>query len=101
MARSGKWPTPTARDHRTGQASRIGDPARHGGWNLNDWAAMWPTPQAEMGNPRNHKVWRRPDGQPQNLENAVAARDPDAIGGLLNPTWVEWLQGFPPGWTEI
>lgn len=24
---------------------------------------------------------------------------PNAVGGSLNPTWVEWLMGFPPGWT--
>ena len=23
------------------------------------------------------------------------------IGGQLNPTWVEWLMGFPTGWTEL
>ncbi|WP_147401687.1 hypothetical protein [Acutalibacter sp. 1XD8-33] len=22
-------------------------------------------------------------------------------GGQLNPDWVEWLQGFPIGWTEV
>lgn len=22
-------------------------------------------------------------------------------GGQLNPTWVEWLMGFPPGWTDL
>ena len=22
-------------------------------------------------------------------------------GGKLNPKWVEWLMGFPVGWTEI
>ena len=22
-------------------------------------------------------------------------------GGQLNPDWVEWLMGFPPGWTEV
>jgi hypothetical protein len=21
-------------------------------------------------------------------------------GGQLNPTWVEWLMGFPLGWTD-
>lgn len=26
--------------------------------------------------------------------NAVA-------GGSLNPTWVEWLMGFPLGWTDL
>lgn len=24
-----------------------------------------------------------------------------AVGGQLNPDWVEWLQGFPIGWTEV
>lgn len=23
------------------------------------------------------------------------------IGGPLNPTWLEWLMGFPSGWTEL
>ncbi len=22
-------------------------------------------------------------------------------GGSLNPEWVEWLMGFPAGWTDI
>lgn len=26
---------------------------------------------------------------------------PQAIGGLLNPTWAEWLMGWPLGWTEL
>jgi hypothetical protein len=24
----------------------------------------------------------------------------EAVGGQLNPTWVEWLMGFPLGWTD-
>lgn len=36
-----------------------------------------------------------------NLEEVVADREGDsAIGGHLNPTWVEWLMGFPLGWTD-
>ena len=22
-------------------------------------------------------------------------------GGQMNPTWVEWLMGYPIGWTEL
>jgi hypothetical protein len=66
------WPTPTSRDHRGGQAGRVGDPARHGGWNLNDWATVDPG-----------------SGQ---LRGGI---------GHLNPTWVEWLMGFPAGWTDL
>lgn len=23
------------------------------------------------------------------------------LGGPSNPTWVEWLMGFPEGWTDV
>lgn len=26
---------------------------------------------------------------------------PEGIIGRLNPTWIEWLMGFPTGWTEL
>ncbi len=25
----------------------------------------------------------------------------NVVTGQLNPTWVEWLMGFPPGWTDL
>jgi hypothetical protein len=31
------------------------------------------------------------------LDHAVMASD----GGQLNPEWVEWLMGWPAGWTEL
>jgi hypothetical protein len=31
-----------------------------------------PTPRAQNGEVRNHKIWQRPLGQPQNLENVIA-----------------------------
>jgi hypothetical protein len=35
------------------------------------------------------------------LERGRTGRDlTDAIGGPTNPEWVEWLMGFPIGWTE-
>jgi len=68
---------------------------------LEQAVAMWPTPRAAMGEARNHTVWARSTDKPQNLENRVAAVEPSAIGGKLNPTWVEWLMGFPTGWTDL
>jgi DNA (cytosine-5)-methyltransferase 1 len=32
------------------------------------------------------------------LEEAVALSCTD--GGALNPAWVEWLMGYPAGWTD-
>jgi DNA (cytosine-5)-methyltransferase 1 len=95
------WPTPQAHDVHPGRAERVGrHGTKHGGRDLTDWVARWPTPRSQNAEPRNHKIWRRPDGEPQNLENAIAAADPSAVGGLLNPAWVEWLMGYPPGWTD-
>ena len=25
----------------------------------------------------------------------------EKVGGQLNPTWVEWLMGWPIGWTDL
>jgi len=61
----------------------------------------WATPRAAMKETRNHTVWERSLDKPQNLENQVASVEPSAVGGKLNPLWVEWLMGFPPGWTDL
>jgi len=41
-----------------------------------------------------------PDRYP-NLETVLKKRDPSVVGGQLNPMWVEWLMGFPTGWTDL
>ena len=90
------WPTPTVDD-----ASNVNPkPNRFRGLvaAVNE---TWPTPRAAMGETRNHTVYTRSMEKPQNLENKVASEDPSAIGGKLNPTWVEWLMGFPLGWTDL
>ena len=48
------------------------------------WRAMWPTPR--VANARQAR-----------LESHHVAATP----GQLNPTWVEWLMGFPTGWTDL
>ena len=54
-----------------------------------DAVHMYPTPKAQncRGNGERHG-----DGGPS-LDVVV--------GGQLNPTWVEWLMGFPLGWTDL
>jgi len=42
---------------------------------------------------------RRLDKGKRNLEDAIAAQGTPV--GSLNPTWVEWLQGFPLEWTVV
>jgi hypothetical protein len=49
--------------------------------------AMWPTPNA--------RDWK---GAPSDAWNQWSL--PREVGGALNPTWVEWLMGWPLAWTD-
>lgn len=54
--------------------------------------SLWATPTAH---PRTHSP-RQVDHGAQLANQVAAAGTP----GTLNPTWVEWLMGFPLGWTD-
>jgi len=49
------------------------------------------TPQARDYRTGSKSRWENPE-RSRNLN--------DQIGGQLNPTWVEWLMGWPLGWTD-
>ena len=60
-------------------------------------AVMWLTPSA------NEDAAGKTTGNMQRmLTHQAKESDPagTATGGQLNPTWVEWLMGFPAGWTD-
>jgi 5-methylcytosine-specific restriction endonuclease McrA len=86
---SGSWPTPTARDYKdTGENfnwQKAADKARLAGVVLR---RAWATPTSSDGSGGPGSSGR--DGG-DNLRTQV--------GGSLNPTWVEWLMGFPLGHT--
>jgi hypothetical protein len=55
---------------------------------------MFPTPSA------NEDAAGTPKGKMQRmLGNCEEVRNTGT--GTLNPTWVEWLMGFPSGWTDL
>lgn len=94
--------TPQARDYRTGQASRWED-KEHRSRNLNDQIAMYPTPTTGAGicgGTGNYQQLKKLEEKGVILENERRNMS-QGNGGQLNPYWVEWLMGFPPGWTEI
>ena len=78
-------PTPTAR---CGQS-----PCKHGqgGPDLATYIESFPTPIASDWKNRGCKDAR------QNRQCQLQT----TVGGQLNPTWVEWLMGFPIGWTNL
>ena len=80
------WPTPRAGN----PGSR---PNKKGGKILAEEVkkSMWRTPNATDGKNRGTAEYR--EGKQIQLQTQV--------GGSLNPTWVEWLMGFPLGWTDL
>ena len=68
---------------------------------------LWPTPARrdykgangfETSKKKMEEGLRAHMGQ---LPNAVQHMEQAPIGGSLNPTWVEWLMGWPLGWTDL
>jgi hypothetical protein len=100
---SGLWPTPVAQDDgKTPEAhlamkARMKDGPRK---TITSLAVMvkaverglWPTPSVKGNYNRAGASVKSGDG----LATAVARKTP----GVLNPAWVEWLMGFPLGWTD-
>jgi len=98
----GLWRTPHASDGEGGVMEMR--PGTTGHYKLRDHvhpknAKMWPTPTG-----RDHK-----DGTAQSCANVeengllgrvIHDKDNPQLGSL-NPTWVEWLMGYPEGWTDL
>jgi len=66
------------------------------------WVLFWPTPKANKVHPmitdkNREKLAAR---NKANLEEVIAGNCNGATG-QLNPAWVEWLMGYPIGWTEL
>ena len=107
---SGLWPTPTANssnqcsvDAALKEAERLHPQGR---WTLMSQVAaqtvhgnrMWPTPTS--------RDWK--DGSAESCRNVPvnsllgrAVHVGSQSSGALNPTWVEWLMGFPHGHTDL
>ena len=81
---SGLWPTARATDHKTPRGktgNRTREASHRAGWTLSEAVTFWPTPTANR--------WSGLQSHGKNL-----------ILGKLNPQWVEWLMGYPLGWTD-
>lgn len=89
-AEAARFPTPKSRDWK-GQSQRgIHAP----GDCLPNYVMKWPTPRAESG------VSRKPGTGGKCLQEE-ARKSIGANTGMLNPMWVEWLMGWPLGWTDL
>jgi hypothetical protein len=93
------YPTPSARDWRSGKASE--ETMDRNSRPLNEVVVqnekLWATPQV-----RDHRSGKRVDSETSFQQlNTEVWQEEGRQSGSLNPTWVEWLQGFPLHWTEL
>jgi hypothetical protein len=91
----GSWPTP--RNCTAMAAAFTENTAKAKFPNLETVVAQrqWPTPASRDYRSPSLKV-----GTPEYFRAPSAGIPlPEAVGGSLNPTWVEWLMGYPLGWT--
>jgi hypothetical protein len=92
---SGFWPTPTC-DAATERTTKYAQ----GGTSLSLAVKTWPTPTAsdnrDRGNLGSPAIQRRVKKGKQ-IMLSMSVSD---TSGALNPQWVEWLMGWPLGWTD-
>lgn len=101
MARFVMFPTPTAGDAKSSGSRNLPGSKANAGVSLTDFVRTGgsttprqiPTPTARDYRHQNAV----PSSQPG--RGTQGEQLPNFIGGPLNPTWVEWLMGFPDEWT--
>lgn len=98
-----KWPTPCARDHFPPHTQAYIDAKKaqgHGMSNLTDAVHHFPTPTATQ-----HKGWSANHNRADTDDRLDYTIEREAANcsqpGRLNPTWVEWLMGWPSEWTDL
>jgi DNA (cytosine-5)-methyltransferase 1 len=108
---SGFWPTPMAKEGNGSMQFKLTDaveasmektmPAMQK--NPQKWQAfqMWPTPVCQDS---RHAISRHLEPEnsywKSNLGEVVMSMETENTG-RLNPMWVEWLMGWPIGWTDL
>lgn len=109
-ARGQMWPTSTGRDWKDGSPT---ERTKEKGL-LGRVAGNWPTPKTPTGGPENRASKSKRGSGGGDLDSASRSFRPDPTTTQrgqkssksgrtslpqLNPAFVEWLMGFPEGWT--
>ena len=79
----------------TGMPRKVNQKGTDGSVGLGRLVQMWPTPTA------NEDACGKPTGKMQKMLGNHPQVRQDPNGGMLNPVWVEWLMGWPLGWTDL
>jgi hypothetical protein len=96
---SGLLPTPTASTNGPGKNPNNPRGIQQGNA-LATFARLWPTPTARDYKD-TAKDWRNLAKYEHKKRLACSVASQEQTSGQLNPTWVEWLMGYPIGWTDL
>jgi len=108
-----KWATPTTMDRlppKSAQAllkeATFARPGRSKPANLRDQVSNmknWPTPvKSDHAARRPSKGWQGNSDLPSVVWTETGGKqNPEMSPASLNATWVEWLMGWPLGWTDL
>tara|TARA_Y100000015_G_scaffold36230_1_gene37353 strand:- start:60 stop:515 length:456 start_codon:yes stop_codon:yes gene_type:complete len=69
--------------------------------NLTAAVQMWPTPRASEYKDTGPVGSKSHSHMQEKKYLCAAVKDPEQPLGMLNPQWVEWLMGYPEGWTDL
>ena len=83
------WPTPRASEG----AKQPNDANRHSP------CLAWVVKHPEKWPPPTARDWKSGKASQETMERNARPLS-ETVGGSLNPTWVEWLMGWPLGWTD-
>jgi len=104
------WPTPTCQEveHPDAELTDTGrrlskDGKSSHSLNLADSVKQWPTPAASEGRQGYQDRTNGKKGSQESLTTVTVNYEGgrDKVSGQLNPDWVEWLMGWPIGWTSM
>jgi DNA (cytosine-5)-methyltransferase 1 len=103
------WPTPATKGYghaSEGMVSNLISKIEDGMITKEEAEAMLSLPKLE-----NHRTWKKkfPTPTAHNAKETNAPSESErntptlaaSVGGKLNPTWVEWLMGWPLEWTDL
>jgi hypothetical protein len=100
MAKTGELhrvPTPTAGDAKSSGSRNTENSKANPGMSLTDFVRQDGGQGRQVATP-DANCWKGGNRKAQITDPSYGIL-PD--GGQLNPTWVEWLMGFPTGWTDL
>jgi hypothetical protein len=106
--RGNLWPTPTTQEveHPKAELTETGrrkskDGTTSHSLGLADAVQMWPTMTANGMGSSGHRELLEKHVNLGDITQDEKKQMSAGNGGRLNPTWVEWLMGFPLGWTDL